>query len=49
MFVSVRFSSIYGAFHCKQTSNAGGFCVHVVSQLVVQFKPREDVARLARL
>ena len=29
MFVSVRFSSIYGAFHCKQTSNAGGFCVHV--------------------
>ena len=31
----LRFSSIYGAFHCKQTSNAGGFCVHVVSQLVV--------------
>ena len=30
----VGFSSIYGAFHCKQTSNAGGFCVHVVSQLV---------------
>ena len=29
VFVSVRFSSIYGAFHCKQTSNAGGFCVHV--------------------
>ena len=47
MFVSVRFSSIYGAFHCKQTSNAGGFCVHVVSQLVVRFKPRENVARLA--
>ena len=33
--VAVRFSSIYGAFHCKQTSNAGGFFVHVVSQLVV--------------
>ena len=33
--VAVRFSSIYGAFHCKQTSNARGFCVHVVSQLVV--------------
>ena len=33
--VFVGFSSIYGAFHCKQTSNAGGFCVHVVSQLVV--------------
>ena len=33
--VAVRFSSIYGAFHCRQTSNAGGFCVHVVSQLVV--------------
>ena len=48
MFVFVRFSSIYGAFHCKQTSNAGGFCVHVVSQLVARFKPREDVVRLAR-
>ena len=47
VFVSVRFSSIYGACHSKQTSNAGGFCVHVVSQLVVRFKPREDVARLA--
>ena len=35
LYVAVRFSSIYGAFHCKQTSNAGGFCVHVVSQLVV--------------
>ena len=35
VFVFVRFSSIYGAFHSKQTSNAGGFCVHVVSQLVV--------------
>ena len=33
--VAVKFSSIYEAFHCKQTSNAGGFCVHVVSQLVV--------------
>ena len=43
----VRFPGIYGACHCKQTSNAGGFCVHVVSQLVVRFKPREDVARLA--
>ena len=43
----VRFSSIYGAFHSKQTSNAGGLCVHVVSQLVVRFKPREDVVRLA--
>ena len=42
----VRFSSIYGAFHSKQTSNAGGLCVYVVSQLVVRFKPREDV-RLA--
>ena len=35
VFVFVQFSSIYGAFHCKQNSNAGGFCVHVVSQLVV--------------
>ena len=34
-FVSVGFSSIYGASHCRYTSNAGGFCVHVVSQLVV--------------
>ena len=24
----VRFSSIYGAFHSKQTSNAGGLCVY---------------------
>ena len=31
----VGFSSIYGASHCRYTSNAGGFCVHVVSQLVV--------------
>ena len=31
----VQFSSIYGAIHSKQTSNAGGFCVYVVSQLVV--------------
>ena len=43
----VRFSSIYGAFHSKQTSNAGGLCVYVVSQLVARFKPREDVVRLA--
>ena len=35
VFVFVRFSSINGACHSKQTSNAGGFCVHVVSQLVV--------------
>ena len=31
----VGFSSIYGASHCRYTSNAGGFSVHVVSQLVV--------------
>ena len=43
----VRFSSIYGAFHSKQTSNAGGLCVYVVSQLVARFKPQEDVVRLA--
>ena len=47
-FVFVRFSSIYGACHSKQTSNAGGFCVYVVSQLVARFKLREDVVRLAR-
>ena len=47
VFVFVRFSSIYGACYSKQTSNARGFCVHVVSQLVVRFKPREDVVRLA--
>ena len=47
VFVFVRFSSIYGACHSKQTSNAGGLCVYVVSQLVARFKPREDVVRLA--
>ena len=47
VFIFVRFSSIYGASHSKQTSNAGGLCVYVVSQLVARFKPREDVVRLA--
>ena len=43
----VRFPGIYGACHSNQTSNAGGLCVYVVSQLVARFKPREDVVRLA--